>query len=79
MRWHTPSKAERWPAAVFYNILLDLAGINARILFKGHQQQESPEESPAAAADADMEAVPVQRAANRTKPRTLEMPQARVW
>ena len=34
--------------AVFYNIL-DLAGINARILFKEHQQQESPEESPAAA------------------------------
>ena len=34
--------------AVFYNIL-DLAGINARILFKEHQQQKSPEESPAAA------------------------------
>ena len=78
MRWHTPSKAERWPAAVFYNIL-DLAGINVRILLKGHQQQESLEESPAAAADADTEAVPIQRAANRTKPRTLEMPQSRVW
>ena len=35
-------------ASVFYNIL-DLAGINARILFKEQQQQESPEESPAAA------------------------------
>ena len=31
-----------------YNIL-DLAGIDASILFKEHQQQESPEESPAAA------------------------------
>ena len=31
-------------ASVFYNIL-DLAGINARILFKEQQQQESPEES----------------------------------
>ena len=39
---------QRRPVAVFYNIL-DLAGINARILFKEHQQQESPEESPAAA------------------------------
>ena len=38
----------RWLMAVFYNIF-DLAGINARILFKEHQQQESPEESPAAA------------------------------
>ena len=35
--------------AVFYNILLDLAGTNAHILFKEHQQQESSEESPAAA------------------------------
>ena len=34
--------------AVFYKIL-NLAGINAPILFKEHQQQESPEESPAAA------------------------------
>ena len=34
--------------AVFYNVL-DLAGINACILFKEHKQQESPEESPAAA------------------------------
>ena len=34
--------------AVFSNIL-DLAGINAPILFKEHQQKESPEESPAAA------------------------------
>ena len=38
----------RWPVAVFYNIL-NLTGINAHILFKEHQQQESPEESPAAA------------------------------
>ena len=38
MRGRTPSKAERWPLAVFYNIL-DLAGVNARILFKEHQQQ----------------------------------------
>ena len=37
-----------WPVAVFCNIL-GLAGINARILFKEHQQQESPEQSPAAA------------------------------
>ena len=36
------------PVAVFCNIL-DLAGINARILFKEQQQQESLEESPAAA------------------------------
>ena len=48
MRRRTPSKAERWPVAVFYNIL-NLAGISVRILFKEHQQQESPEESPAAA------------------------------
>ena len=34
--------------AAFYNIL-DLAVINARMLFKEHQQQESPEERPAAA------------------------------
>ena len=34
----------RWPCNI-----LDLAGINARILFKEQQQQESPEESPAAA------------------------------
>ena len=34
--------------SVFFNIL-DLAGINVRILFKEHQQQENPEESPAAA------------------------------
>ena len=34
--------------AVLYNIL-DLAGINFCILFKEHQQQESLEESPAAA------------------------------
>ena len=34
--------------AVFNNIF-DLAGINDRILFKEHQQQESLEESPAAA------------------------------
>ena len=38
----------RFPVTVFYNVL-DLAGINARILFKEHQQQESPEESTAAA------------------------------
>ena len=37
----------RWPVTVFYNTL-DLAGINPCILFK--EQQESPEESPAAAA-----------------------------
>ena len=37
----------RWPVVVFYNIL-DLPGINACILFKEHQQQESLEESPAA-------------------------------
>ena len=35
-------------ASVFYNIL-DLAGINVRILFMEQQQQESLEESPAAA------------------------------
>ena len=34
--------------SVFYNIL-SLAGINARILFKEHRQQESSEENPAAA------------------------------
>ena len=39
-------------ASVFYNIL-DLAGINARILFKEQQQQESSEESPAAADRAE--------------------------
>ena len=40
----------RWPVAVFYNNL-NLAGINARILFKEHQQQtiQGSEESPAAA------------------------------
>ena len=35
-------------ASVFYNIL-DLAGINACILFMEHKQQESSEESPTAA------------------------------
>ena len=35
--------------AVFYNIL-NLAGINAHISFKEHQQQESPEEILAATA-----------------------------
>ena len=79
-----------WPVAVLYNTL-DLAGINARILFKEHQQQESPEESPAAAGrgvesrihggesgrgmDTDTEAVPVQKSCKRT----LEMPQVSVW
>ena len=43
----TFSGAKAKPESV--NILLDLSGINARILFKEHQQQESPEESPAAA------------------------------
>ena len=33
---------------VFYDVL-DLAGTNVSILFKKHQQQESPEESPAVA------------------------------
>ena len=38
----------RWPVVVFYNIL-NLAGINTHILFKGmHQQQESMEIIPAA-------------------------------
>ena len=42
------SKAVEKMASVFYNIL-NLAGINARILFTEHWQQESSEESPAAA------------------------------
>ena len=76
----------RWPVAVFYNIL-DLAGINARILFKEHQQQESPEESPAATGRGAEGRIQLtrtwrqcqsERATNRTRRRTLEMPQARV-
>ena len=42
------SKGGKMAMAVFYNVL-NLAGINVHILLKEQQQQESPEESPAAA------------------------------
>ena len=45
----------RWPVAVFYNIL-DLAGINARILFKKHQQQDGPVESQQQQRSAELRA-----------------------
>ena len=48
MRGRVRKRRYRKMANVLYNIL-DLAGLNARILFKQHQRQDSPEESPAAA------------------------------